>query len=583
MARRRQLAPVDDARRIEKWYRRELAAPAVLPTQRWEPARIGPSWQIADGRWVLPELTLGWDMLTWCGRYLQHSAGVPWRFTLEQARILLWWFALTPDGEFLFRDGVLQRLKGWGKDPLGATLLAFELLGPARVDDIDGGRVVGRDVTDAWVQTAAVALDQTKNTMRLFPTLFTPEAIDTYRIQIGKEQIYALGDSRFLQAVTSSPTKLEGPRTTAMLLNETQHWNASNGGHEMSAVIERNATKSSDGASRTFRITNAFEPGMDSVAERDRDAYENVLAGRSMDTGLMYDSLEAAADAPLNAEDAPAVVESIRGDSVWLNTDRIVKAILDTRNPPSRSRRFWYNQVIAAEDAWTTPQLFDAIARPDDPGLADGEPIALFFDGSKSDDATALCGVRMSDGHVVTLGMWQRPPGSRGDGWLSPRDRVDERVAEMFDRFRPVGFFADPSHTVDDETAERYWDGLIDEWHRRYKSRLKSWAKPGRGGHAVLWDMASPARSEAFTAAAERCASDIENAAFTHDGDDRLRLHVKNARRAPNRWGVSLRKEHRESSRKIDLAVTMVGARMVRRLILLGDSGKQRTGNAYFR
>jgi hypothetical protein len=27
--------------------------------------------------------------------------------------------------------------------------------------------------------------------------------------------------------------------------------------------------------------------------------------------------------------------EAIRGDSVWLNIDRIVASILDTRNPPS--------------------------------------------------------------------------------------------------------------------------------------------------------------------------------------------------------------------------------------------------------
>jgi phage terminase large subunit-like protein len=41
---------------------------------------------------------------------------------------------------------------------------------------------------------------------------------------------------------------------------------------------------------------------------------------------------------------------------------------------------------------------------------------------------------------------------------------------------------------------------------------------------------------------------------------------VKNARRAPGKYGIGLMKEHRESARKIDLAVAAVGARMLWRL-----------------
>src|SRR5690606_5084202 len=122
---------------------------------------------------------------------------------------------------------------------------------------------------------------------------------------------------------------------TFVLMNETHHWMANNDGHEMAAVIERNATKSKGGAARTLRITNAYEPGEDSVAERDREAYEKVLAGEAVDIGLLYDSLEAPPEAPLTLEAAPSVVEAIRGDSVWLDTEVIVKSIADTRNPPS--------------------------------------------------------------------------------------------------------------------------------------------------------------------------------------------------------------------------------------------------------
>ncbi len=580
----------EDHAQVVAYYRDRLAEPAIFPWSgsRWPPDRIGPTWQAkgrgSQRRWVLPDASIGWDVLGWCGTSLQHSRGIPWRFTLEQARFVLWWFAIDEAGDWLFIDGVLQRLKGWGKDPLGACLLYAEALGPCRFAGWDGDTPVATDVHDAWVQTAATALEQTKNTMRLMPGLITPATLRQHRVQLGKELIHAEGDTRLIQAVTSSPLTLEGARSTFVLANETQHWKRSNDGHEMHAVIERNSTK---GGARRLAITNAYEPSEDSVAQRDREAWEQMTSGDSLTTGILYDSLEAPADAPLTAEAAPIVASSIRGDSVWLNTDRIVQSILDTRNPASRSRRFWYNQVTAAEDSWVVPQDFDACT--DIRVVADHDEMVLFFDGSKSDDATGLVGCRLSDGHLVTLGMWQRPPGlDRHERWLVPRDLVDDRVSQVMELYRVVGFFADPSHTLDDVTEERYWDDTIDHWHRRWKDQLLVWATPGKGGHSIMWDMASPGRTGEFTAAAERFVSDLEDSAraaadgrlddrvLTHDGDGRLRRHVHNAKRYPNRYGVSLWKGARESSKKIDLAVCAVGARMVRRTVLNQAPKKQK-------
>jgi len=69
---------------------------------------------------------------------------------------------------------------------------------------------------------------------------------------------------------------------------------------------------------------------------------------------------------------------------------------------------------------------------------------------------------------------------------------------------------------------------------------------------------------------------------LTNDGDGRLRRHAHNARRYPNRYGVSLWKGARGSARKIDLAVCAVGARMVRREVLnSGAKKKQRSGRVW--
>lgn len=562
------------------WYREKLAEPARFPwtDSPWPPELIGPTWQTTpDGHWLLPEATTGWDALGWTGTELQHNAGVPWQYTLEQARFILWWNAVDEHGKWISRDGVLQRLKGWGKDPVGATLLYLEAIGPCRVAYMENDQPVATDCEAAWVQTAATSKEQTRNTMSLMPALATEEAKKYYRIKPALTLIHLMDGTRLIQAITSSPATLEGARGTFLLKNEPHHWVEANGGLLMAEVIDRNAAKSAGGAARTLSITNAPDPNVDSVALRDRDAYELAAAGESYTTGILYDSVEAHPEAPLTPEAAPAIVTAIRGDSVWLDPERIVKSILDTRNPASQSRRFWYNQLTASEDAWLDPQHLGACRA--DLGRCHGERLALFFDGSKSDDATALMGCRLSDGHLLTLGMWQKPPKGRGvTGWTAPRDRVDTRVVDVHEQYRIVAFWADPSHTRDDETQERYWDDLIDTWHRRWHTKYELWAQPSQ--HSVMWDMTSSVRTEQFTAAAERFVTDIDAGAelatagehdqrpLTHDGDGRFLIHCRNARRYPNRYGVSLWKGHRESEKKIDLAVCGVGARMLRRELL---------------
>lgn len=80
-----------------------------------EPIRIGPSWQRGpDGRWLLPERTLGWHIVAWAADNLQLPSGAPWRYTPEQLRLTLWWYAVDEHLRFVYRDGVIQRIKGWG-------------------------------------------------------------------------------------------------------------------------------------------------------------------------------------------------------------------------------------------------------------------------------------------------------------------------------------------------------------------------------------------------------------------------------------------------------------------------------------
>src|SRR5690606_1453886 len=103
--------------------------------------------------------------------------------------------------------------------------------GPCRVGDVDAdGYPIPTDNPDAWVQAAAVAFDQTKNTFQMFPSFFSEEAVKQYGLVIGGETVYGLGRTLFIQAVTSSPSVLEGARSSVVLMNETHHWVEANKG-----------------------------------------------------------------------------------------------------------------------------------------------------------------------------------------------------------------------------------------------------------------------------------------------------------------------------------------------------------------
>lgn len=615
------------------------------------PFTMGPTWDRNPfwngprdpSGYMLPVYTLGYQAIKWAQENLladevdENDQQLPWKPTAEQARFILWFYAMDEHGRFLYREIILQRLKGHGKDPLAVVIAAIEFVGPCRLQGwtrhkikelgLEPGDPVGKGHPRAWIQVAAVSLSQTQNTMALFRGLFTQECIEKHGIDIGKEVIYAYGGMRQIQAVTSSPRALEGNRPTLVIVNEPHQWIKSNEGMAMYDVIERNGTKAKGGQARVFAITNAYEPSEESVGRELREAYDLQAAGLAIGSGTMYDTLEAPRDArlrppfpdeqdkaeqkgirPISAESKERltklyirrVLEAVRGGAWWLDIPNLTASILNPKNKASRSRRFWYNQITANEDSWVHP---DAVTASINEAVAElrrsvseaklileagwqpvqpGEPIVAFFDGSKSDDSTAIVGCRISDGYCFLIGVWAKPQGEAGKVWLAPRGSVDKRVEEMFKRFKVVAFWGDPSHAKDaTEDEASYWMPMLDKWMRNHKEDLdpKHWpVKSGLGKHAINWDMTGADKTKAFIDAAEQTLEDFEtlndveefDPAFKICGHPVLVQHLKNAIKHydPRGWGTSLAKEQKDSPRKIDAAVCLVGARMLRRIVL---------------
>lgn len=542
---------------------------------------IGPTWQrLVSGGYHLPEKTLGDAIVNWMYEYIIQPtgprAGEPFLVTHEQYRFLLWWYAVDPDsGRFIYRNGLLRRLKGWGKDPLAAAMSLVELSGPVAFSHWDkNGNPVGKRKPAAWVQVAAVSQDQTRNTFTLFPAMASKKMREEFKMEIHKTRVDAFEGSCFIEAVTSSPLSLEGKRPTFVIKNETQWWVEANSGLMMANVIAGNVTKGAYGVCRSLSICNAHRPGEESDAERDWDAYQAVQAGEAVDNGFLYDALEAPPDTPVGEiadllEDEEAYQEALsrlrrglliaRGDAEWLDVDIILESILDVRNDVTESRRKFLNQINAAEDAWISPREWDRAYVPGLRPLEAGERITLGFDGSKSQDWTALVACRVDDGSIFPIKIWD-PEKYGGE---VPREDVNDTVDWAMSKYDVVGMRADV----------REFEAYVDQWGTKYGRKMLVKASQR---HPIAFDMRSNVKQ--FTLECEKFADAVLELEVSHAGSPVLKRHINNAVRRPNNFGISISKATKDSSRKIDAAVCAVLAFATRQEFLMSKANKPKGG-----
>ena len=545
---------------------------------------VAPQERLATLPEGLPKYTLGYEALAWAAKYLRHPngirAGKAWQFTREQARFVLWFYALDENGRWLFHHGVRRLAKGSGKSPFAAVMALIELLAPVRFDHWDSsvpGGAVGKPVSMPWVQIAAVSLDQTENTMRMVRAMASPANAPAlhrdYDLDVGKTQIFVQPEGK-LEVITSSAATAEGAEATCVIADETEHWTPSNGGVELHATLLDNLSKS---GSRMLETLNAWKPGINSAGESTFNDWVMQESGRSKNESLiLYDARQAPHDTELgDADSLRSALEWVYEDCPWSDIDAIMTRIWSPSARVDDSKRKYLNWPVASSDSWCDPQDWAQMARPDI-RVEPGEDIVMFFDGSLSNDHTALIGCRMEDGHIFTIGVWEPSAPTTEDKPMVDVQAVDDRVDFAFATWNVTGFYADV----------REWESFTKvAWPERYRDQLELWAT-SRGAQQpepIAWDMRG--KDFQFTTAAELAEAEIMQHSFTHDGNPLLTEHVLNARRHEGRYGITVRKESRKSSKKIDACVCMIGARMVWRLARErgGLSKKrQRTGKAFF-
>lgn len=545
------------------------------------PKILTPSWYITDQNTLAPTErtdtlpkwdgetpTLGFAAIKWMYDNLVHTngerAGKPFRVTPRQAQFLLVFYQVDQNGKFSYTSAIRRLAKGSGKSPFAAAHALFELLGPCRFDHFDErvpGGVEGRPEHLPRVQIVATAESQTKNTMihiRIMAAKTTKLA-RRYKLSVGKTKIETPNGGS-LEQISSSMGSAEGAELTFAICDETEHWLPARNGDELKEAIDRNTGKTTFG--RWVETCNSWQPGLNSVAEDTFNTWVMEQEGRSLsEKGLLYDAVVAPHNTVLHDDPQEGEVgltdalKHVYEDCFWVDVKSIRDRILRPGTNPSISRRFFLNQPVTKTGSWVAPHQWAQLANPGRV-VEEGEDIVMFFDGSKSNDHSALVGCCMEDGHIFTIGVWEpedQPDGSR----LINYNDIDQAVHMARDMYHVVAFWSDVREF--ESYVNTSWP-LLFEHDGLYPAK-----RGGQLSNLIAWDMRS--KSYDFAKACETAYSEIEQGKFTHDSNSTLAQHVANAVVSEKQGRVSIKKESPKSSRKIDAAVCMVGARMLYRIV----------------
>ena len=291
-----------------------------------------------------------------------------------------------------------------------------------------------------------------------------------------------------------------------------------------------------------LEVTTAPEPGAGSIAEDTMQYATAVDQGKIKDSRLFYFHREASGDHDLTTEAGAkaAVTEASGGAAGWRDIDAIVELWRDPTTDRGFWERVWCNRLVKSSTRAFDVKAWEKLAN-ETYRIPDDALVTLGFDGSVFEDATALVATEVDTGFQQVLGCWERPHGAAGKGWQVLEVKVDEVVADAFDRFQVWRLYADPP----------YWQSWIAKWAGEYgSSRVIEW-----------WTN----RRLQMARALESFETAILTGSISHDGSPEMAAHLGNAHRRNlaqrDETGQPLfliYKERPDSPFKIDLAMAAV-------------------------
>lgn len=527
--------------------------------------------------------SLGHLVTWWIETFTVHGPGavVGERVTLtdEYYGFIVDSYALSPLGRRLYDSAFLSRPKGCDKSGLAAKVALAEAFGPVRfagwakggetyeflgrVYVYSKGEPMGRAVKSPLVRILATEEEQTGNTFAtIYYNLTDSRAplfdLQAWGVQPGLSKIVIPNGGQIVRSTSGSSSK-DGGLETFVVFDETHLYITPNLREMYRTVTENLGKRAMDAEPWFLETTTMFGPGEESIAEETIEYSEMIEEGRARKPRALVDHRWGEiSDADFRDEKKLAdAFREAYGDAIeWNPVEYLIERAYDPRRPIERTRRYRLNAATGFANSWVKPedwtprgirarravaqrlQLAWDFVRP-----WSGDEITLGFDGSLTNDATALIACRVRDRYLFPLHIQEQPDGPEAENWEVDQEAVDAAVSAAFKKFKVVGFYADPP----------YWQDWIRAWQREFGEGLKVKAS-GKG--EIAW---YTKRDTQMSEALELLRTAIASGTVAHDDDSRLgramTRHFLSARKWSRRGGTVIGKEKKNSPKKIDAAV----------------------------
>ena len=488
---------------------------------------------MAPDEWVVDFPTLGFLAADWIAAHCV----VPDGFDLGKPFVLDGWqlwctvnhYRVKPGVEFNrsrpllaqafhYRRSQVVGPQKTGKGPCSAAWTTFEAVGPC----LFGGWAVGGEVyrceddgcgcgfefvyepgdpmgmvrPTSLIQLLATSEDQVDNVYRPLQTMIRRGPLSE-RMLVREGFIRLPNDGRIDPVTAAANSKLGNPINFAVM-DESGLYTARNKLLRVSQTMRRGLAGM---GGRSIETTNPWDPMENSQAQQ-------TFQSRSSDIFRFYRQPPANLSYR-NKRERRKIHEYVYAGSPWVDLNAIeaeAAELLET--DPTQAERFFGNRLVQGLGAFMPEALWEASAAPR--VVVDGERVALGFDGSRSQDWTALR-LETFDGYrfTPTYGPDKRPTFWDPAEWGGriPRGEVKAAVAEVFARYRVARAYIDPRH----------WETQADEWALEHGDDV-----------VVLWPTNQVSR---MFEALSRFLEDTAEVATTHDGDATVKVHALAARK----------------------------------------------------
>jgi hypothetical protein len=406
---------------------------------------------------------------------------------------------------FRYRRALDIGPQGVGKSPKSAAQICLEAVGPsvfagrAGVDDgyvcadhgcgcgweypYEPGEPMGTLRPTPWIQLIAVSEDGTGNVYKALRPMIELGPLAFLMPKTGEDFIRLPGDG-LIEPVTSSDTSRVGARGTFVVETEVGFYTPRNGMTKVADTLHRNLAKM---GARAALETNSWDPAQHSTAQIE---YELAKSGKVDDIYAQVTwppkNLSYANKADRRKIHRIVYPEDTRrenGGHVDLEAIEGEAAAMVEKDP-AQAYRFFGNGLTSGSGVAFDLDRFRSIAVKVSRIVEPRTLVTLGFDGSKTQDHTALIGTEVASGYQWPLGIW-RPEDYQGEIPVAVVNAVVDDAFETFDVWR---LEADPF----------FWEDTIAGWAGKYgRDRvaefrtnnpkamgyaLRSWAEAQRSG-----------------------------------------------------------------------------------------------------